>query len=188
MFLYLEFQSSKHLPISREFKKWTDVCSQTFFKKQNFCNYPSCGIILYSCFFDAIIGLFRHSITCELVLFHHVIFSRKQLSPTAPRRCLCATSMVPFTQPTILRSTSAIEHYRIIVKIFLITIAGRELAGGFRQTTNGEIFWMNGNYSYLYVLKVTCMTIKQFPLIIIPHLVNIQFPFYFCFRFLLTYR
>ena len=84
MFLYLEFRSSKHLPISREFKKWTDVCSQTFFKKQNFCNYPSCGIILYSCFFDAIIGLFRHSITCELVLFHHVIFSRKQLSPTAP--------------------------------------------------------------------------------------------------------
>ena len=173
MFLYLEFQSSKHLLISREFKKWTDVCFQTFFKKQNFCNYPSCGISLYSCFFDAIIGLFRRSVTCELVLFHHVIFSQKQLS---------------LIRPTILRSTSAIEQYRIIVNIFLITMAGHELAGGFKQTTNGEIFWMNRNYSYLYVLKVSRMTIKQFPLIIIPHLANIQFPFYFCFRFLLTYR
>ena len=31
--------------------EWPGFFSQTFFKKQNFCNHPSCGITVYSGFF-----------------------------------------------------------------------------------------------------------------------------------------
>ena len=111
--------------------EWPGFFSQTFFKKQNFCNHPSVVLLCILAFFDAIIEPFW----CELVLFHHVIFSRKQLSPTAR-----------------LSLRAVIQHHccftlhvnhRVIVNIFLIwiTIAGHEeLAGRFRQTTNGEIF------------------------------------------------
>lgn len=102
-----------------------------FSRNRTFVITPHMVLPCILAFFDAIIEPFW----CELVLFHHVIFSRKQLSPT-----------------TRLSLRAVIQHHccftlhvnhRVIVNIFLIwiTIAGHEeLAGRFRQTTNGEIF------------------------------------------------